>query len=98
METAEIIDQIRQYISIPYFFSFILLSYLVKRYLEALLEGITRFEWRTVYTVLFLGTILAVPFLIWSKATWVQVLFSYALGTSLHELIFRYIEKLFKRK
>lgn len=94
----EVWPQIATYISIPYLLTFILLSYLVKKYLEHVLEKITRFKWRTVYTVLFLGILLAVPFLIWTEASWVQVLFSYAVGTSLHELCFRYIEKLFIKK
>ncbi len=93
----EIWNQIAQYISVPYMLTFILVAYFVKRYFGELLQKITKFEWKTVYTVLILATILAVPFLLWTEASWVQILFSYAVGTSLHELIFKYIEKLFKK-
>lgn len=91
----EIWIQIAQYISVPYMLTFILLAYLVKEYFGKFLQKITKFEWKTVYTVLILATITAVPFLIWTDTTWAQVLLSYAVGTSLHELIFRYIGDLF---
>ena len=89
--------QISNYISVPYLLGFLLLSYLVKRYFGTLLQRITRFNWRGVYTVLILATLLAIPFLLFSNIGWIKVVFSYALGTSLHELFFRYIAKLFKK-
>jgi hypothetical protein len=87
-----------EYLSIPYFLTFLLLSYLVKRYFQAFLNRITRFVWRGVYTVLILATIVAVPFIIWGDVPWNKIVFSYALGTSLHELIFKWIGKLFTKK
>jgi hypothetical protein len=39
----------------------------------------------------------AIPFLIWSEETWVKILFTYALGTSLHELIFKWIDGKFTK-
>ena len=91
----EIWNQIAAYVSVPYLLTFVLLSYLVKRYFGELLQKVTRFEWKTVYTVLILATIVAVPFLLWSDVSWVQGVFSYDLGTTLHELIFKHIENLF---
>ena len=93
----EIWGHIAEYISIPYLLSFVLLSYFVKKYFNEALEIITNTKWRTVYAVLILSTLIAIPFLIWTEISWVQILFSYALGTSLHELIFKWIEKLFDK-
>ena len=88
-------SQIATYVSVPYLLTFVLLSYFVKRYFEEFLEKITKSKWKTVYTVLILATITAVPFLLWTDISWVKIVFSYALGTSLHELIFKHVEKLF---
>jgi len=92
----QIWTQIATYISIPYLLTFIFLSFMIKRYFGEWLQMISRFEWKTVYTVLILATLIAVPFLVWSEVSWVQIVFSYSIGTSLHELIFTHIDKLFK--
>ncbi len=89
--------QIQEYISVPYLLTFLLLSYFINGYFGALLQRITRFHWKTVYTVLLLATLLAIPFCLFTKIGWVKIVFSYALGTSLHELAFKYIAKLFKK-
>lgn len=93
----EIWNQVSVYINIPYLLIFVLLSYFVKHYFGELLQKITKFEWKCVYTVLIIATIFAVPFLIWTETSWVQIIFSYALGTTLHELIFNHIERLFEK-
>ena len=86
------------YISVPYFLTFVLLAFAGNRYFGKFLQKVTKFDWKPVYAVLFLATLLAIPFLIWTKTGWVQVLFSYALGFALHELIFIKIAKLFNGK
>lgn len=91
----EICEQIVLYVNIPYLLTFVLLSYFVKKQFGGLLQKITKFDWKTVYTVLIIATITAIPFLIF-EGGWVKILFSYALGTTLHELIFKHIEGLFK--
>lgn len=93
----QIWQQIAQYVSPIYLLTFMLLSYLIKRYFTEWLMKITNMKWKTVYTVLILATIIAVPFLVFTKETWVQILFSYALGTSLHELIFTWVESKFTK-
>jgi len=93
----QIWQQIAQYVSVPYLLMFMLLSYLVKRYFTDWLLRITNLKWKTVYTVLIIATLTAIPFLICTEETWVQILFSYALGTSLHELIFKWIEDKFSK-
>jgi hypothetical protein len=35
---------------------------------------------------------------LWTDIEWTEIVFSYALGTSLHELIFQWLEKLFVKK
>lgn len=89
----EIWGQVANYISVPYLLSFIFLSFFVKKYFGKKLK--TLLKWKTVYTVLIFATVLAIPFLIWTEISWIQIVFSYSIGTSLHELIFKYIEKLF---
>jgi len=93
----QIWSQVAEYISVPYLLIFIMLSFFIKRYFGAFLQRITKFEWKTVFTVLIIATVVSVPFFIFTDIDWVKIVFSYALGTSLHELIFKYIEKLFKK-
>ena len=95
---AQVWEQIATYISVPYLLTFMLLAYFVKKYFGDLLKKITRFKWKCVYTVLILATLVAIPFAIWSDEGWLKLLFSYAVGTSLHELIFGWIENKFKKK
>jgi hypothetical protein len=92
MDTFEIIfNQIATYIEIPYLLIFMFLSYLTKD----LVEKIITWEWRTVYTVLFIATIVAIPYSLLEETTWIRMVITYAVGASLHETMFRYIEKKF---
>jgi len=94
MEWAEKIwEQVDLYISIPYLAVFMLLSYSVKKYFGEMLQKITRFDWKTVYTVLALATLVAIPFVIFSDESFVSLVITYCVGTSAHELIFNKIEK-----
>lgn len=87
--------QLDMYISVPYLVIFMLLAYFVKSYFGDFLQRITKFEWKTVYTVLVLATLTAIPFLLFSEEGWVKILFSYTLGTSLHESVFKWIANKF---
>ena len=71
----------------PYLLIFLMLSYLIKNAFGDLLQKVTKFEWKTVYTVLILATLIGVPYAIFTEVTWTQVAITYALGTSFHELI-----------
>jgi hypothetical protein len=92
----EIWLQVAEYVSVPYLLTFMLLAYLVKYNFGKALQKITKFDWKPVFTVLIIATLVAIPYLIWSDETWVKILFSYAVGTSLHEIILTHIEKMFK--
>jgi len=81
------LDQLGGLIVWPYLVIFILLSYLIKKYFEEQLNKITPFKWMSVYTVLILATLVAIPFIIIDPTTWVNILLTYAVGTSFHELI-----------
>lgn len=91
-------SNISEYISIPYLIVFMMLSYLVKKNFHDLLNKITNMKWKSVYTVLIIATVLAVPFILWTDTTWEKVLVTYAIGTSLHELLFGWIEDKFRKK
>lgn len=91
-------QQMGEYISVPYLLIFMLLSYFIKKYFGEWLSKITNTKWKNVYTVLFIATVTAIPFLFWSQEDWVKILFSYAVGTSLHELVFNFIEDKFISK
>lgn len=78
---------------VTYLVTFVLLSYMVKRNFSTLLSKVTFINWQTVYTVLVLASLLAVPFIALTEATWQEIALMYAVGTSLHELL---IEKLLK--
>jgi len=84
---------ISQYVNIPYLVIFMSLSYMIKKHFLQLLNKITGLQWKTVYIVLIIATIVGIPFLIWDDTTWNKLLFSYTIGTSLHELFFKWIEK-----
>lgn len=94
----EVWEQVITYISVPYLLIFVLAAYLVKTYLGTLLQRITKFNWLPVYTVLVIATLVAVPFLLFTEQGWVKILFTYCLGTTLHELIFEFIEKKVSKK
>lgn len=81
-----------------YLVTFILLSYMVKKSFGAKLSAITRIKWQPVYTVLTIATVLAVPFIAFTEATWQEILLAYALGTSLYEVILEKIINLVKSK
>jgi len=91
-------SELSQLIVWPYLAVFVLLSYLVKKYLAEFLQKITKFDWRPVYTVLVFATLLAVPWIIWTDATWVEILVTYAVGTSFHETILSYFEKKIRKE
>lgn len=94
----DLIKQVAQSIDIIYLFTFMLLSYLIKNKFEDSLNRITKAKWRTVYTVLIIATLTAIPFVFYSDVSVTTILFTYTLGTSLHEIFFKLIEtKLFKK-
>lgn len=88
----EIWLQIAAYVNVPYLLTFMLLAYLLKRYFGLLLLQLMP-QWKTVYTVVLLATLVAIPYLIWVDVSWEKILFSYALGTSMYELIFKWLDK-----
>lgn len=88
-------EQMALYVSVPYLLIFMLLAYFIKKYFEAGLTKLFGIKFHMVYVVLILATLLAVPFFIWSDEGVVKILATYAIGTSLHELIFQWIEKKF---
>ena len=75
----------------PYLILFMLLSYLVKTYLGELLQKITKFEWKTAYTVLIIAAVLAVPYAIVEEKSWLPMLITYTVGTSFHEILLKYL-------
>lgn len=89
--------QLGHYINAMYLFTFMLIAYCLKSNLEMWIAKVTKKKWKSVYTVLIVATIVAIPFLV-SGAPFTEVLFTYTLGTSLHELVFQWIEKKFKVK
>lgn len=91
-------SELSQLIIWPYLIVFVLLSYMVKKYLGQFLQRVTRFDWKPVYAVLIFATLLAVPWIIWTPATWVEILVTYAIGTTFHETILSYFEDKIRKK
>lgn len=91
-------DQISIHISVDYLLVFMFLSYTVKKHFEHLLQKITKSNWKTVYSVFLIASIIAIPFLIWSDESWVKIGVSYAVGTSMYELLFEFLEPKIKKK
>lgn len=94
MEWIEsLLSQIEMYISVSYLLIFMFLSYFVKRYFGDLLQMITKFEWKTVYSVLILATLVGILFLIFTDEGLIRIVITYCVGTSVHELFFKLIEE-----
>jgi len=91
-------SQINTIVYLPYMVSFMLLAYLFKKYFSDALLWLTFTKWKTVYTVLILAAVLAIPFILFAKESWEKILVSYCVGTSLHELLFAWIEKKFAKE
>jgi len=85
------------YINMSYLLTFMFLAYFVKKNFAEWLNKVTKFEWKSVYTVLIIATVVAIPYIVCGEE-WQKVLFSYALGTSLHELIIGFIEDKLNKK
>ena len=85
----------------PYLILFMLLSYLVKTHLGDFLQKITKFEWKSVYTVFIIAAALAVPYAILQDENWLSMLLTYTIGTSFHEILLKYLieglTKMFKK-
>ena len=97
MEWFDLIwGQIAVYVDVQYLIIFMLLAYMAKKYFEQVLFLLTNMQWKTVYTVGVIAILTAIPFLAFGDTGWEQILFSFTLGTSLHELIFKRIERLFR--
>jgi len=90
------LENIGNYIDPLYLVTFMLLAYLGKNAFTDLLDSITKITWKPVYTVIIIAGLVAIPFAVTGTA-WDKLLFTYALGTSLHEVAFQQIEKWIKR-
>ena len=81
----------------PYLAIFILLSHMVKKHFKELLDKITGANWKPVYVVLILATLLGILYGVFVEGvSWVNLLLTYALGTSFYETILDFINKKFK--
>jgi hypothetical protein len=93
----QIWSEVGNYIEPVYLLIIMLLGYLVKQYFNDAMKKV--FKWyKMVYAVLAIATVVGVFFVIFTETTWVKILFTYALATSLHELLFRYLERLWQKK
>jgi hypothetical protein len=96
METVvNIWNQVNTYIDATYLCIFMLLGYLIKEYLRQIICDFFHKDIPFVFIILALATIVAVPFL-FTGSPWQKILFSYAIGTSLHEVAFTFIERKMK--
>lgn len=83
-------DSVNLFIDIPYLFTFMLLGYLIKHYFG---ETLKKKNIKMVYVVLSIAAVIAVPYVLTGSLGWREALFTYTLGTSLHELFFKLIEQ-----
>ena len=81
------LDKLLELVDWRYIIIFILLASTIKKAFGALLQKVTKFEWLPVYTVLILATVLAIPWALLTDASWLEILVSYAIGTSFYETI-----------
>lgn len=91
---TEVVAQLKELLKLMdwiYFFVFILLSWTIKKTFGTNIKRKVT-KWKTQYTVLIIATILAIPFVVYTESTWLNILISYAVGTSFYELILKSIE------
>ncbi len=81
------LDKLLELVDWKYIIIFVLLASTVKKAFGNLLQSITKFEWRPVYTILILATVLAVPWALLTETSWMEILVSYAIGTTFYETI-----------
>ena len=89
---------LKQYIDPIYLSVFILLSFTIKNAFSEALNKATKKKWKAVYTVLIMATVLAVPFVLYTDSTWINILVTYAVGTSMYELILAKIYSFLSKK
>lgn len=82
-------------VDITYLLVFVLLSSVI---IKAFKVQLKKMNWKPVYVVLIIASALAIPFCIFTSSTWVNILVSYALGTSMYELILDKIYKAIEKK
>lgn len=87
-----------EYIDPIYLGVFILLSFTIKNAFGSALTKATKRKWKPVYTVLIMATVLAVPFILYTDSTWINILVSYAVGTSMYEIVLARIFSFFGKK
>ena len=92
-----LLPQVTEYIDMPYLLTIIFFSYLLKRYFNTAIQKLVK-NWKTVYSVLIISALVAIPYAIWWDVPLQKVLITYAVGTSLYELIFELIEGYFKKQ
>lgn len=71
----------------PYLIIFVLLAYVIKKAFGNLLQRITPWEWKPVYTVLIIATIVGIFYGVTMDVKWMPLVLTYCIGTSFHELI-----------
>lgn len=90
------LGQLGNLIEWPYLAIFILLSYLIITYAGAWLKK--KLNWKNVYTVLIVATTIGILYFFFTDTNWVNLLLTYAIGTSFWELILKKILDKFKKK
>ena len=81
----------------PYLLIFVLFSSTLKKAFGDILQSVTKFEWKPVFTVLLIAFLIGIPYALFTEATWVQVTVTYVFGTTFYETIFEFVEKAFKK-
>jgi hypothetical protein len=88
MDILNDLNKLMELINLQYLIVFMLLSYGAKNMIAELLPKMNK-----TVIVFIIGTVLALPFWVYFKADKMQLLITYAIGTSLHELIIAWIIK-----
>lgn len=76
----------------PYLFLFLLLAYTLKDKLKFILSWFSKLKWKTRYTVFLIATLTGVLYYATVEVSWVDLVITYCVGTSLYELLFTWIE------
>jgi ribosomal protein L23 len=91
----ELYTTLEKYIDIPYLIVFMMLSYAFKGSLTNALSSLFKTKVKKVFSVFLIGTITGVFFVMSLKTDFLKSIITWSVGTSMHELIFSYIEKRF---
>lgn len=87
----------QKYIDLYYLIVFMAVTYSMKNTVQAALQYFFKTRINKHFAVFFIGSVVALPFWLYFKHDTMILLVTYTVGTSIHDLIIRYLLDFVKR-